>query len=466
MRAGRSAIGPLRRFDPSLTPCRVAGEVDDEWLAERVDPRKRRTTTRASQLALVAADLAMSDGRLPQSLVLPEAFGVMVGTALGGWADGEQQAAILLERGARRVNPFIAAGAPNHGPGVEVAAAVGAQGPQCTFSTGCPSSLQAIAHGAALIESGIVDSCLVGGTEAPLSPVAFAGLTRTNELATGDDPARASRPFDGAHAGMVLSEGSAFLLLESSEQARGRGATDLRDGAQRGLLLRRAGHVRRGGVRAAPPRTPFADCLTTTDTRPDDLDYICAHANSSPLFDRKEITVLTAALGEFLPGIPISSIKGVLGHPFGASGAFQAAAAALAISDGLIPPTANLDTPAPECRARHVHGQRPDRRPAAGAAHQLRLRRRERLPAARLARRLTGSGHGDAVSGDEAPTATTGAGPIPSGNARGRVRKRGRKTRMIAGSSPHAASALSATVIDVRNARRSQTLKPDSDSVR
>ncbi len=355
VRAGRSAIGPLRRFDPSLTPCRVAGEVDDEWLAERVDPRKRRTTTRASQLALVAADLAMSDGRLPQSLVLPEAFGVMVGTALGGWADGEQQAAILLERGARRVNPFIAAGAPNHGPGVEVAAAVGAQGPQCTFSTGCPSSLQAIAHGAALIESGIVDSCLVGGTEAPLSPVAFAGLTRTNELATGDDPARASRPFDGAHAGMVLSEGSAFLLLESSEQARGRGAriyATVLSGAFSCDAQGMYGAEASGNAAANAIRR----LLTTTDTRPDDLDYICAHANSSPLFDRKEITVLTAALGEFLPGIPISSIKGVLGHPFGASGAFQAAAAALAISDGLIPPTANLDTPAPECRARHVQG--------------------------------------------------------------------------------------------------------------
>ena len=355
LRAGRPALGRLQRFDPSLTPCRVAGEVDDAVLAERVDPRKRRTTTRASQLALVAADLAMEDARLPNGAIASDAFGVLVGTALGGWVDGEQQAAILLERGARRVNPFITSGAPNHGPGVEVAAAVGAQGPQYTFSSGCPSSLQALAHGAALIESGIADGCLVGGTEAPLSPVAFAALTRTNELATSDDPATACRPFDLGHAGMVLSEGSAFLVLESLDRARARGATIY------ATILGGAFSCDAQGMHGADPTGEAAAAairrlLSTTGTRPDDLDYICAHANSSPLFDRKEIGVLTAALGEFLPGIPISSIKGVLGHPFGASGALQAAASALAIRDGIIPPTANLESPAPECRARHVIG--------------------------------------------------------------------------------------------------------------
>jgi 3-oxoacyl-[acyl-carrier-protein] synthase II len=367
VRAGRSAIGRLRRFDPELTPCRVSGEVADEALAEHVDPRKRRTTTRASQLALVAAELAMSDARLPQSAIASDAFGVMVGTALGGWTDGEQQAAILLERGARRVNPFIAAGAPNHGPGVEVAAAVGAQGPQCTFSSGCPSSLQAIAHGASLIESGIVDGCLVGGTEAPISPVAFAGLTRTNELATDEDPARASRPFDNGHAGMVLSEGSVFLLLESLEQARARGAR-LYATVLGGAFSCDAQGMYGTDPSGAAAANAIRRLLSVTETRPDDLDYICAHANASPLFDRKEITVLTAALGEFLARIPVSSIKGVLGHPYGASGAFQAATAALAITDGVIPPTANLESPAPECRARHVLGA-----PIASALHRVLL---------------------------------------------------------------------------------------------
>lgn len=355
VRDGRPAVGPLRRFDATLTSCRVAGEVDDALLAEHVDPRKRRTTTRASQMALVAAELAMTDARLANGAVAPDGLAVLVGTALGGWADGEQQSAILLERGARRVNPFIAAGAPSHGPGAEVAAAVGAQGPHYTFSSGCPSSLQALAHGAALIESGIADACLVGGAEAPLSPMVFAALCRTNELATDEDPATACRPFDVAHAGMVLSEASAFLVLEPLEQARARGARVYATVLGGAFSCDAQGMYGADPTGAAGARA-IRRLLAATATHPDRIDYICAHANSSPVFDRKEITVLSAALGECLPAIPISSIKGVLGHPFGASGALQAAVCALAMRDGLIPPTANLETPAPECRARHVIG--------------------------------------------------------------------------------------------------------------
>ncbi|MBX3026227.1 beta-ketoacyl-[acyl-carrier-protein] synthase family protein [bacterium] len=355
VRDGRPAVGPLRRFDATLTNCRVAGEVDDALLVEHGDPRRRRTTTRAAQMAVIAAELAMTDARLANGAVTPDGLAVLVGTALGGWSDGEQQGAIMLERGARRVNPFVAAGAPNHGPGVEVAAAVGAQGPQYTFSSGCPSSLQALAHGAALIESGIAETCLVGGAEAPLSPMVFAALCRTNELATGEDAATACRPFDVAHDGMVLSEASAFLVLEPLERARARGARVY------ATILGGSFSCDAQGMYGADPTgaagaQALRRLLAATATGADQIDYICAHANASPLFDGKEIAVLSAALGECLPAIPISSIKGVLGHPFGASGALQAAIAVLAMRDGIIPPTANLETPAPACRARHVVG--------------------------------------------------------------------------------------------------------------
>jgi 3-oxoacyl-(acyl-carrier-protein) synthase len=208
---------------------------------------------------------------------------------------------------------------------------------------------------ASIIESGIADGCLVGGTEAPLSPVTFAALTRTNELATNEDPAAACRPFDCAHAGMVLSEASAFLMLEPLEHARARGAT-VYASVLGGTFSCDAQGMYGADPTGAAAAKAIRRLLTATGTGPSELDYICAHANSSPLFDRKEITVLSAALGEFLPGIPISSIKGVIGHPFGASGALQAAAAALAIRDGVIPPTANLESPDTECRAHHVIG--------------------------------------------------------------------------------------------------------------
>lgn len=351
----RSAVRPISRFDPRISACQVAGEVADEWLADRVDPRKRRTTTRAAQLAIVASELALQDARLPSIARAPAALGVVVGTAMGGWVDGEQQTALLLERGGRRVNPFIVAGAAGHGPGVEVATAAGAQGPQVTFSNGCPSSLQAIAHGAMLVESGVVDACLVGGTEAPLSPLAFAALGRTNELSTESDPSVASRPFDSTHAGMVLSEGAAFLVLEPAAAARARGATihaTVLGGSFSCDAKGMYGTDESGGAGA----TAIRRLLTLTSTQPNQIDYICAHANASAVFDGKEIAVLAAAMGECLPTIPVSSIKGVLGHPFGASGAFQTAASCLAIRHRTIPPTANLQIPAVECRARHVAG--------------------------------------------------------------------------------------------------------------
>jgi act minimal PKS ketosynthase (KS/KS alpha) len=259
-----------------------------------------------------------------------------------------------LERGAKRVNPFLVAGAGNHGPGVEVATAVGAQGPQVTFSSGCPSSLQAIGHAANLIAAGTIDICLAGGTESPLSPVVVAALTRTQELSTtNDDPARASRPFDIRHNGMVLSEGSCFLVLESENSAAERGVH-----AYAEILGSRSSCDARGLYGVDPDGQAAARAvhglLRACKMTPVEIDYICAHANGSPTFDTKETRVLKCAFGEFAAQTPISSIKAVLGHPFGAAGAFQTAACALAFEHQVIPPTHNLDTPDPQCDLAHV----------------------------------------------------------------------------------------------------------------
>jgi len=351
---GPSAIGRITRFDSSSYPCQIGGEVDDALLDDAVEPRKQRTTSHATRMALLASEESLRDGRFSLEGRAPESVGVAVGTALGGWVDGEQQYGILLERGARRVNPFLVSGAGNHGPGIEVAAAVGAQGPQVTFSSGCPSALQALGYGASLIAAGTVDACLAGGTESPLSPMVVAALARTQELSTtNDDPQRASRPFDAQHDGMVLSEGSCFILLESEES-----------------VLSRGGHVYAeviGGISSCDAQGMYGfdaigdaggraihRVLRSCNLTPDELDYVCAHANGSPAFDRKETLVLKRALGEFAARVPVSSIKGVLGHPFGASGAFQVAASALAIANEIIPPTHNLVSPDAECDLDHV----------------------------------------------------------------------------------------------------------------
>lgn len=353
----RSAIRRLSRFDPTSYPCQVAGEIPDQSYEELLDPRKKRSTTHVTQLGIAATELALRDARLSLDTYPVERRGVSIGTALGGWRDGEEQHGILMDRGARRVNPFVANGAGNYGTGIEIAGLLNAQGPHATFSSGCPASLQAIGYAAFLIASGRVDLCIAGGAESPLSPLVFAGMSRTLELAAGNGvPEEVSRPFDRGHCGIVLSEGACILALEPLEYAIRRGAHVYAE------ILGEASSCDGAGIYAVdatgtPAALGMRHALSIADIGPDKIDYVCSHANSSPAFDRKEALVLSAALGEHGASIPISSIKGVMGHPFGASGAFQVAATSLAIQNRLIPPTANLDDPDPQCALQHVRGE-------------------------------------------------------------------------------------------------------------
>jgi 3-oxoacyl-[acyl-carrier-protein] synthase II len=354
---GRSGIGRITRFDPTSYACQVGGEVLDTSYEALLDPRKLRTTTHVTQMALGAVELALRDARLGTDHYPPERIGVCVGTALGGWREAEQQHSILLNRGVRRVNPFIANGTPNHAPGAEVASAVAAQGPQMTFSTGCPASLQAITQAAVLVASGEIDMCLAGGSESPLIPMVVAGMGRTQELSTlNDDPQRASRPFDRSHAGLVLSEGSCILVLEAAEHAERRGVAPYAC-----VMAGTTSSDGNGLYDLAPTGEPGARAIHRLLERLGltalDVDYICAHANSSPAFDRKETVVIKRAFGECAGRLPVSSIKGVIGHPFGASGAFQVAATALAIRNQLVPPTHHLTDPDQECDLDYVPGE-------------------------------------------------------------------------------------------------------------
>lgn len=351
---GASAPAPISRFDASGLPARIAAEVADTWFLDALDPRVRRTTSRATQLALVAAEAAVADARLGVAALASDRTGVVVGTALGGDADCEQQVGVLLERGPRRVNPLLVAGSGNHPPAIEVARRFGATGANITISSGCPASAQALIQAAHLIHSGELDICLVGGTEAPIIPLVLAGLGRTGELSSSwDDASRASRPFDTSHNGMVLSEGSCFLVLESREFAESRGAKP-RAWFRAGGNACDAGGMYGTDTDSRTVARSLRSVLSRANCSPGDLGWVCAHANSLPLFDRKEIDILRYALGEGAALVPISSIKGVLGHPFGASGAFQTAAAILAMESSRLPHTANLDVVAAGCEANHI----------------------------------------------------------------------------------------------------------------
>lgn len=353
--SGPSSISTIRRFEAATYDCRIAGQVDDSELESAITPRKRRTSTHVAQLALAAAARSASNAGI--CTTNSGNVGVCVGTALGGWTQAEQQYSLLMQNGARRINPFVATGASHFAPSIEIADAFQASGPNYTFSSGCPASTQAISFAAELVRNGSTDSCLCGGSESPVSPMIVASLSRTGELSRrNDSPNSASRPFDRGHDGLVLSEGSCFLVLESASSALGRGAKIL------AAIVGSGGSCDANGMFQTPAShdraaTGLWKALASAKITPDQIDYVCAHANSSPAFDRKEVLVLKKAFGEFAAKIPVSSIKGVLGHPFGASGAFQTAAAAMAIQNDLIPPTHNLEEPDPECDLDLVIGE-------------------------------------------------------------------------------------------------------------
>jgi len=356
VREGRSALGALTRFDASGFPSRVAGQVPNHGWAHRLEARVRRTSGPATQLLLVAGLLALEDAGVDPTAVAPERRGVQVGTALGGWRTAEEQMDVLRARGPRRVNPFLANGAPPYSPGAALATLVGAEGMQTSFTSGCPASLQAIAHGAAAVARDELDLCLVGGVERPLAEIVIAGMGRTHELYGGhDDPAVASCPFDARHAGMVLSEGACVLVLESLAGAMARGARPL------ARVLGAADSCDARGLYGPGDGSAGARAVLTALGRagraPDDVGWVCAHANASPAFDLKEAMVLRRTFGARAARLPVSSIKGVLGHALGASGALQTATAALALARGTLPPTANLVRPAEGCELGHVIGE-------------------------------------------------------------------------------------------------------------
>lgn len=346
---GPSAIGAITRFDASSYSTRIAAEVRDLGYRDLVPPTKLRNAALVSQFAMAATRLALDDARWHESQQESFRRGVVLGTSVGGWYEAQQQYGILLEKGAGRVNPFLVNGGANHGPAVEVAVIAQAQGSHATFSTGCCGSTHALGHAAELIASGQIDFCIAGGTEAPVSPMVVAALSRLHELSeSNEDPLLASRPFDCTHAGFVLAEGSAILILEEAESARRRGAH---------IYAEILGHS--SAVDAADPfRVDFSgdagaaaleNCLRNSGLEPDAIEYVCANANSSPQLDRKESTILKRVFGPRLRKMPVSSIKAIIGHPFGASGAFQTAATCLAIENGILPPTHNISMQDPAC---------------------------------------------------------------------------------------------------------------------
>jgi 3-oxoacyl-[acyl-carrier-protein] synthase II len=348
VRAGRSPVRAIDRFDASPFRSRIAAQIDDFDPLDHMDARTARQLDRFSQLGLATGRLALHDaGLMPgaDGAADPERIGIYLGSALGGIAYAEEQHERFIARGIRSVAPNLALAVFGGAAPANLGIALGVHGPILSTANSCASGAVALGEALRAIRDGTIDAAVAGGAEVPLSPLAFGAFDIIRALSSGtnDDPGRAARPFDAARDGFVMGEGAALLVLEAADTAERRGATPIAEVLGYGATSD-AHHMvqpRADGRDAARAATI---ALRDAGIEPGEIDYVNAHASSTPIGDVAEARALALALGARAGTVPVSGTKALYGHPLGASGAIEAAICALVIREGWAPPTVNLGT--------------------------------------------------------------------------------------------------------------------------
>ncbi len=359
---GRSGVGPITLCDPGASPCRIAAEVPGFEPRDYLEAKEARRLSRASQFAVAAARMALGDSGLVVDDENRREVGALIANGSSSPPDTEAAARVLFERGFSRVNPFyITASLPNM-PSCQVAIQLGLLGYNTAIATACAASSQAIGEAAEVIRRGDALAMLAGGTEAPICQLTLASFCAIRALSTrNDDPHGASRPFDATRDGFVLGEGSGVLVLEKLSHARLRGARIYAEIAGYASTCD-AFHVTAPDPEGNGAARAMQRALARARLSPQQIDYINAHATSTPAGDVAETLAIKQVFGEYASTVPISSTKSMTGHLTSAAGAIEAAVSILALKHGLIPPTINYEHPDPACDLDYV----PNRaRPAA-----------------------------------------------------------------------------------------------------
>ena len=344
---GRNGIGPIERFDASDLPVRLAGDVRDFDPSRWLDAKETRRTDRFSQYAIAAAKLAWEDAGNPE--VVSERGGIIFATGIGGIEWLLAQHSVLLERGPGRVSPFMVPALMANAAAGHIAMILGLTGPNfCTVSA-CASGAHAVGEAFRLVRDGYVELAIAGGSEAATVPLTVAAFAQMQALTKNPDPETASRPFDAERNGFVLSEGACSLILESEEHALERGARVYAEVAGYGASAD-AFHITAPDPKGSGATLAMRWALSDAGEQPAAVSYVNAHGTSTPLNDAAETVAIKAALGEEVAhAVAVSSTKSMTGHMLGAAGAVEAAACALAITRGVVPPTIHYTTPDPDC---------------------------------------------------------------------------------------------------------------------
>ena len=350
--AGESGSDWISAFDATGLPVRVAGEVKGFTAPDAVSPKEARKLERNVLFGVAAADEAMRDSGL--SGYDSNRVGIIFGSAIGGVPGIVEQANILRDRGPDRVSPSFLPNVLVDTTSGQIAISLGIRGPNYAVVSACATGSHAIGEAAEMIKRGDVDAAIAGGTESCVIPLILAGFTAMRGLAAEDEhPPRASRPFDATRAGFVIAEGAGAVLLEDWDAAERRGADIYCEVAGYGAS-NDAHHLAQPEPEATGVATMMRAALARAGIDPERVGYINAHGTATPLGDMAETKAIKDVFGAHAYRLAVSSTKSMTGHMFGAAGAFEAIMCALALRDGVLPPTINYREPDPECDLDYV----------------------------------------------------------------------------------------------------------------
>ena len=354
--AGKSGMGPIQAFDTTDHPVRFAAEVKNFDPLLFVDKKEARKMGRFIHFALAATHEAMEHSGLKVTPEMSERVGVHIGSGIGGFDVIEREHIAMLQGGPRKISPFFIPGAIVNLAAGHVSIRYGAKGPNEATATACTTSAHAIGDAYRTIQRGDADAMIAGGAEAAITPMGVGGFAAMRALSTrNDDPEHACRPFNNDRDGFVVGEGAGILILEDLEFAKARGANILAELIGYGMSAD-AFHMTGMAPEGEGCFRSMRNAVKSAGISPDEIDYVNAHATSTPLGDALESKAIENLFGARARDhtLLVSSTKSMTGHLLGGAGGLEAGITIMAMNEQVAPPTANLTDPDPECRLNYV----------------------------------------------------------------------------------------------------------------
>ena len=354
---GKSGIDYIKSFDPEGFETKIAAEVKEFNPSEILGRKESKRLDRFAQFACVASKEAVNHSGLDIQNEDATRIGVLIGSGVGGIITITDQHKVMLNRGPKRVSPFLVPMMLGDMASGQVSMMLGAKGPNFSTVSACATGADSIGEAYEMIRRGVIDVAIAGGTEAAVCPIGIAGFNSCMALSTkNDNPKSASRPFDKERDGFVLGEGAGIVILESEEHASKRNANVIAELLGYGASSD-AHHVTQPHPEGEGASRAMQMALSASKTNINEIDYVNAHGTSTPLNDKFETISIKNTFGEHAYKMPISSTKSMTGHLLGAAGAIESVISILVINNSVIPPTINYENPDTDCDLNYVPNQ-------------------------------------------------------------------------------------------------------------